>query len=82
MDPEQFDNLNDLLNEAEEEQKALLQLNNNLRKVITDTISEKFPELTSPDSEKIEKIKIIASKASKSITHDVHDILNTGKELF
>lgn len=82
MDPEQFDNLDDLLNAAEEEQKALLQLNNSLRKVISETISEKFPELTSHDSEKIEKIKIIASKASKSITHDVHDLLNTSKELF
>lgn len=79
MDPEQFDKLDDLLNEAEEEQKALLQLNNNLRKVITDTISEKFPDLTLPN---IEQVKILAVKASKSITHDVHDLLNTGKKLF
>ena len=82
MDPEQFNNLDELLNAAEEEQKALLQLNNSLRKVITDTISEKFPALIPPDSGNIEKIKIVATKASKSITHDVHDILNTGKELF
>jgi hypothetical protein len=82
MDPEQFDNLDELLNAAEEEQKALLQLNNNLRKVISVTISEKFPKLISPDSENIEKIKILAIKASKSITHDVHSLLNTGKELF
>jgi len=81
MDPEQFNNLDDLLNAAEDEQKALLHLNNNLRKVITDTISEKFPELTSPDSEKIEKIKIIAAKASKSITHDVYDLFNKRKDI-
>lgn len=82
MDPEQFDNLDDLLNAAEEEQKALLELNKTLRKVISDTISEQFPDLIKKNSENKDKIEVIASKAGKKATHDVYDLLNTGKKLF
>ena len=82
MDPEQFDNLDDLLDAAEEEQKALLELNKSLRKVISETISEHFPELITKNSENKNKIEVIASKAGKKVVHDVHDLLNTGEKLF
>jgi len=82
MDPEQFDNLDDLLDAAEEEQKAFLQLNKTLRKVIFNTISEQFPDLITKNSDNKDKLEVIASKAGKNVTHDVHDLLNTGKKLF
>ena len=71
MDPEQFDNLDDLLDAAEEEQKGLLELNKTLRKVISETISRQFPELITKNSENKDK-RVRISVFKKRLTYKIN----------
>jgi hypothetical protein len=79
MNPEEYNNLDDLLNAAEKEQQELLKLQDNLSKVISETILKHFPKITSIAPQNMSKLGDLAINAGVRITHDVQDLLNEDK---